>query len=153
MDHELYLNFNTLRINQGSSKIGIHRDPTCPLPAVVAGPTIHELDGQGGWRPKARGGRLFLADGLFDLSYGPRDAIILNGNLAHGVTTLRDLPGAGGVKGATEIERFSCIVFSDFCKGKVVKEGNYDPTWNEKEMGAKVILKEGVPLAKRLRST
>ena len=37
------------------------------------------------------GGRLFLADGLFDISYGPNDIVLLDGNIPPGVTGLGDI--------------------------------------------------------------
>ena len=52
------------------------------------------------------GGRLFLADGLVDISYGPTDVVLLDGNIPHGITTLRDFPGQGGVS-RPELERFT----------------------------------------------
>ena len=81
-----------MAVNEGSSEIGIHHDPPCPLPALICGPGLHRW-GPTGWEATGCGGRLFLADGLFDLSYGPRDVVLLDGNLVHGVTKLGDLPG------------------------------------------------------------
>ena len=49
----------------------------------------------GEWCPRGVGGRLFLADGLFDISYGPKDVVLLDGNIVHGITGLRDTPGKG----------------------------------------------------------
>ena len=65
------------------------------------------------WVPRGAGGRLFIADGLFDISYGPEDVVLLDGNIAHGITCLCDLPG-GGKRSRQELERFSAIVFSSF---------------------------------------
>ena len=41
------------------------------------------------------GGRLVIVDGLFDISYGPKDVVLIDGNILHGITGLRDLPGQG----------------------------------------------------------
>ena len=71
------------------------------------------------------GWRLFLVDGLFDLSYGPEDVVLLDGNLVHGVTGLRDLPGEGQAS-RCELERFSAILFSSFKRqGGMMAHGNY----------------------------
>ena len=50
----------------------------------------------------AVGGRLFLADGLVDISYGPTDVVLLDGNIPHGITNLRDLPGQGTTRATSE---------------------------------------------------
>ena len=52
----------------------------------------------------------------------------MDGNVAHGVTNLRDLPN-GHVKGRRELERFSMIVFARFHREKVQKAGNYSQEW------------------------
>ena len=67
----------------------------------------------GEWQQRASGGRLFAADGLFDLSYGPTDVVLLDGNIPHGVTNLRDLPGEGATA-RPQLTRFSGIMFSTF---------------------------------------
>ena len=78
------------------------------------------------------GGRLFLADGLVDISYGPTDVVLLDGNIPHGITNLRDLPGQGTTT-RPELRRFSVILFSDFKREKGMrKHGNYDGgMWEE----------------------
>ena len=71
------------------------------------------------------GGRLFLADGLVDISYGPTDVVLLDGNIPHGITNLRDLPGQGTTT-RPELRRFSVILFSEFKREKGMrKHGNY----------------------------
>ena len=77
----------------------------------------------------ANGGRLFSADGLWDHQYSPQDVVLLDGNYAHGVTTLKCLPGQGDVKGRTELERFSVIVFNKFMREKMKSGHNYDAMW------------------------
>ena len=46
-----------------------------------------------GWSPVPPTSR--LADGLWDLEYGPRDVVLLDGNFARGVTTLRAIGTVG----------------------------------------------------------
>jgi len=132
MDFEEDLKYSTLLTNTGSSKAGAHFDPSCPLPALIAGPTVNTFQDDR-WRPSARGGRLVLVDGLVDLSYGPRDVVILNGNYMHAVTELRDLPGPRH-QGQPELTRFSIIIFNGFKKMKV-RHGYLEAgegTWNDK---------------------
>ena len=91
--------------------------------------------GPDGWSLGGAGGRLYLADGLVDLSYGPRDVVLLDGNFAHGITSLRALAGQGGKKRAPELQRFSLIFFSRMFKAmgpkRICKHGNYVPEWKE----------------------
>ena len=65
--------------------------------------------------PAVSGGRLVLLNGLFDLSYGPCDVVLLDGNQLHSITSLctkcQD-------KGRKELERFSLILFSTFKRSK-----------------------------------
>ena len=66
------------------------------------------------------GGRLYLADGLWEAAYGPLDAVLIDGNLTHGVSTLCDLPVIGPVQrgrshpapSRPELQRFSLILFN-----------------------------------------
>ena len=103
-------------LNESSSQAGPHHDMPCPCPALVCGQGMCELrDGQ--WHPRGVGGRLFVADGLFDISYGPTDVVLLDGNVLHGITSLRDHKG-GGQQSRCELERFSVIVFSSFKREK-----------------------------------
>ena len=94
------------------------------------------------WVQQGCGGRLFLADGLFDISYGPEDVVLLDGNILHGITGLKDLPGGGQQKRA-ELERFSVIVlFSDFQREKGMwGHGKYQGMWQESHMSS-VLWKE-----------
>ena len=55
----------------------------------------------------------FLADGLFDISYGPKDVVLLDGNIVHGITGLRDTPGKG-MATRRELERFSATAVPFF---------------------------------------
>ena len=118
--------FTTLGVNEGSKLCGIHHDPPSPLPALIAGNTTWVYDMLAhAWRQECGGGRFFLADGLFDLSYGPRDVIILDGRFAHGVTTLRELPGVcRGISMVSrpELWRFSYILFSRWLRQHMVCE-------------------------------
>ena len=130
MDLLPYLKLSTLKVNEGSSKMGVHMDPTAPLPALVAGPGLCVPDPlTGELKPTGAGGRLFLADGLVDISYGPRDVVIFDGNIPHGITNLRDLPGAGQASRA-ELTRFSAIMFADFARERGQKQyGNFSSAW------------------------
>jgi hypothetical protein len=98
----------------------------CPFPALILGQGSCELV-NGVWQRCAAGGRLFVADGLFDISYGPTDVVLLDGNIPHGITNLRELPSGGSAGGAArkELERFSVIVVSDFQRNEgMMKHGN-----------------------------
>ena len=104
------------------------------MPAAIGGPGQSIFQAGQGWVATGAGGRLFLADGLFDLSYGPEDLVILNGNCAHGVERLCALrhPGVHHPKGTTELQRFSAIMFSTFAReDRLWKPGNYDEAWQE----------------------
>ena len=135
MDYEAHMAEVTLAVNEGCSEIGIHHDPQCPMPALICGPGLYRW-GPTGWEATGCGGRLFLADGLFDLSYGPRDVVLLDGNLAHGVTKLGDLPGQVQMGTRAELVRFSIVRLSRFAPGggkrSMLKEGNYSGQWSEK---------------------
>ena len=140
MDHSSNIKLSTLKLNEGSSRAGPHHDMPCPLPALVCGQGTSELI-EGEWVRRAAGGRLVILDGLFDLSYGPADVVLLDGNILHSITGLRDLPGQGsfprcaagkGKRARHELERFSAIVFSDFQReDSMRKEGNYSGMWQE----------------------
>ena len=41
MDHTPHLAMQTLLINEGSSHLGLHHDPECPLPAFICGLGLH----------------------------------------------------------------------------------------------------------------
>ena len=127
IDHKNFLVLTTLLVNEGNSLCGIHHDKPTPFPALILGQGSSKLC-ESGWVPCAHGGRLFLADGLFDISYGPLDAVVLDGNIPHGITTLRDFPGQGGVS-RPELERFSVIVFSTFAREDMKAPGNYSGMW------------------------
>jgi hypothetical protein len=138
IDHKEYLRLSTLKVNEGSSKCGIHHDMPCPFPALIMGPGLHKLLG-GKWQQQGAGGRLFLADGLFDISYGPNDIVLLDGNIPPGVTGLGDISHKGK-RGAhlpkrAELERFSVIMFSHFQRARgMMKHGNYDGKWCDSYM-------------------
>ena len=85
---------------------------------------------------------LFLADGLIDLAYSPRDIVLLDGNVPHGVTSLRALKAEAALAGRAERERFLVIVFSKFARAdRMRKHGNFSVQWNEKEWRPKVVWK------------
>ena len=70
------------------------------------------------------GGRLYAADGLWEAGYGPLDAVLMDGNCTHGVSTLCDLPMVGPLQpkqshpapARPELKRFSLILFSTFLR-------------------------------------
>ena len=104
------------------------------LAALICGQGMCELGEDGEWQQaRGVGGRLFLADGLFDISYGPEDVVLLDGNIFHGITGLRDLPGGGTCK-RPELERFSVILFSSFKREKMKAHGKYEGMWQESHM-------------------
>ena len=116
-----------LEVDEGKSKCGIHHDPPCPLPALIAGPTVYKQEEGGRWSKKFNGGRLFLADGLFSLEYGPRDVIVFSGNFPHGITNMRQRNESQ----TEEMKRFSSILFSRFAREDMKKHGNYDDWYRE----------------------
>ena len=70
---------------------------------------------------KQNGGDLFIADGLLPLSYGPRDIVLLNPNVFHGVTNLQALPGRVN---NCQMFRFSYIMSWRYNK-------KMNETWND----------------------
>eukprot|EP00985_Skeletonema_marinoi_P026660 scaffold20865_cov150-Skeletonema_marinoi.AAC.3 len=84
------IRLNTNIIDDKESTMGIHHDMPTPTPAMVTGPSNYILD-NGEWRLKHRGGRLFLAEGLFSIQYGPRDIVAFDGNVPHGLTRMKPL--------------------------------------------------------------
>ena len=71
-----------------------------------------------------------VLDGLIDLSYGPRDLVLLDGNYLHTMGRLRALPTRDGVK-VLPLERRSFIIFNRWQRQKMGK-GRHDPCWDEK---------------------
>ena len=138
-DHRSTRKYSTLEVNENTSRAGAHQDPPAPLPAMIAGPGVHKLI-NGEWRQTCRGGRLYI-DGLVDLTYGPIDVVILDGNFLHGITNLRDLPDAK-MSSRPELVRFSLIRFADWQREKMKKYANYQGGWRE-EWIADVPWKEG----------
>ena len=87
-----------------------------------------------GWERAARGGKLVLVDGMFDLEYGPRDVVLIDGNYLHGITSLQGLPGDGQVskrRGRLQLNRFSLIIFSIWQREKLKRDGRYVNEWRE----------------------
>ena len=98
--------------------IAIHRDPLTPTFALLFGDTTHKLQGNK-WVDPRLGGTLFFMDGLLELKYSPRDIMIIDGNIAHGVTNVID----SGSKDVTE--RFSGIIFCKWRREKLKRPGKY----------------------------
>jgi hypothetical protein len=174
MDTRAHLEFTTLKINEGSTRCGIHHDPPAPLPALIAGATGWQLvtpllepsnqmplpqditvsppaspskpnqpfstAAHAQWVRKHKGGRLFMFDGLWDLSWGPKDVVILDGRFTHGVTVLRDLPGMNLTGPRGELTRYSVILFSSWkrekMKGEKRMRNGHLSQWQEEWMDA-----------------
>ena len=126
MDMGAHLSLATLRLDSNSSKLGAHRDPAGPMPALIGGATTRLLGEGGNWQARAHGGHLVLLDGLFDLAYGPHDLVLLDGNFLHTVTRLRALPGARPPR----LERRSVIMFNTWKRVSAGK-GRHSPCWHE----------------------
>ena len=92
--------------------------------------------GPDGWSLGGAGGRLYLADGLVDLSYGPHDVRPSRRQLCARHHLPQGPCGTGrGKKRPPELQRFSLILFSRMCKAmgpkRICKHGNYVPEWKE----------------------
>ena len=79
-------------------------------------------------------------DCLWDLSWPPQDLVILDGRFAHGVTDLRDLPGAKQNGLRPQLQRFSAILFSSWKQSKMngekrLRDGHLSK-WQEEWMDA-----------------
>ena len=75
-DFEADMEVTTLLVNTGSSKMGIHRDPGTPMPALLCGTTTYALSSDGAsWQPAMAGGQFFIADGMFAIPYRPTDVL------------------------------------------------------------------------------
>lgn len=127
------LEWTTLRLDSHKSLMAIHHDAGCPAPAGVFGPGVHRLNKDGKWEKRCKGGKLFMANGLFEMEYGPLDCVLFDGNEPHGVSSLRALASEGQRKAGKKwpMERFSLIIFCRFHRKAVQKHGRYDGTWNE----------------------
>ena len=139
MDFKAHQLLSTLKIDEGSSRLGVHKDPPTPMPALLFGRGLFTTGPQGCGPSRGQGGRLFLANGLVDISYGPYDVCLLDGNFEHAVTTLRDLPGAKS-SSRPELTRFSGIIFNRFAAEK--RKADYSSDWRE-EWWERVPWKEG----------
>ena len=73
------IRINTNITDDKVSCMAVHDSPT-ETPALFCGSSNYECI-NGEWILKQRGGRLFVAEGLFNLEYTPRDIVILNGNV------------------------------------------------------------------------
>ena len=117
------LTMTTLRITN-YQPMGIHRDPPIPLYALLCGHTNFVWD-DGRLVRANKGGNLFLADGMFRVDYGIRDAVIMDGNWAHGVSNIRGMD-----QNVDTHSRFSIVSHSKWCREKMKKAGNYDGYYN-----------------------
>ena len=146
------MRLSTLVVDQGQSKLGVHRDPPGPLYAMIAGPGNYAWNGSE-WQQVMQGARLILVDGWFDISYGPRDLVFLDGNYMHGISSLCDLPR----QKPTQLERFSMIFFCPFARvGMPAACNEYHNEWRE-EMLSSVLWRPGMkppsPMRERRRET
>ena len=101
-----------------NKNIAIHRDPHSPAPAGIFGRGIY--DGQSvHWE---RGGNLVIVDGMLRIDRGPRDFVLMNGNLCHAVSNLRCTHKYEKGKAPS---RFSMILFSSHQRERLKAPGNY----------------------------
>lgn len=66
------------------------------------------------------GGHTFLLDFLFRVDYGPRDLAFIDGNLALGVTNVKERPPQH-----RNVDRFSMILFCIWNRERMKGVGNY----------------------------
>ena len=97
--------------------------------SLIGGPGCYKWDGQR-FLQVSGGGTLVLIDGLFKLSYGPKDLIVMDGNYFHAVTVLCDLPKAITDKNREQLERLSIIIFNRWKRsGMPAPAKVYHNTW------------------------
>lgn len=117
------MTLSTLRLSS-RNQLAVHRDPPTPMPACSFGMTIHTYNVRSKcWDRTGKGGQLYLMNGLFNLEYSPRDVVLWDGNMAHGVSTI--------VRRQSKDEhfRFSALLFSNWRRERGMKRpGNYDGT-------------------------
>ena len=102
----------SLVTNEGTSRASIHRDPLCPLPALIAGLRQYLWDPVAqDWVPQGAKARFFLADGAVPLDLTPRDVLLIDGHFAHGVELFADVRGVTSAT-RTEYERFTVVLFN-----------------------------------------
>jgi hypothetical protein len=141
-DLRRHLVATSLVTNEGSSRASIHRDPLCPLPAMICGLRQYLWDANAqAWARQGAKARFFLADGAVPLELTPRDVLLIDGHFAHGVELFADARGGESVK-RREFERFTVVLFStwDRMPGSIPisePEHMYAGTWDE-EMRASV---------------
>ncbi|KAL9180206.1 hypothetical protein ACHAXT_008176 [Thalassiosira profunda] len=112
------IEMSTLEVT-AAKNIAIHRDPPTPTFAAVSGHGMSEVVDNKFVRSH-KGGNLFLADGMFRLDYSGRDLVLLDGNVAHGVSDIRR-----GQNGSGEPARFSMITFSRWMREAMKMPGKY----------------------------
>jgi len=113
------------KINQSTSWMGVHSDPSLPFPSGIFGPTTHTLNEEEmKWERQCEGGELLLVDGFIPMRYGPQDVVFIDGNLLHAVTNLCN---------QSYVDRFSMQIYTDYLRNtnKYGKYGTYDSRiWN-----------------------
>ena len=123
----------SLQTNEGDSECSVHHDPNAPLPALICGPTVWWREG-GAWKRRAHGGKLMLVDGMFNLEYGPRDVVLLDGSFLHGVSRLQELGGTQHMESRPQLSRFSMIVFNRWNRAKRISRawsGEWCESWRD----------------------
>ena len=131
--------------------MSVHRDPGTPIPAAVFGPGTACQTENGKWVEQCKGGRLFLLNGLIDISYSPLDGTFLDGCEPHGPTSLKPLKEEAAKKNRKPLKRFSVVMFCRYQKGNGENYGNYNGTWKE-EWRADIEAIAGVDGGRVLRS-
>lgn len=113
------------KIDQSSSWMGVHSDPSLPFPSGIFGPTTHTLnEDRTEWERQCEGGELLLVDGFVPMRYDPQDVVFIDGNLLHAVTNLCN---------EKKVDRFSMQIYTDYLRNtnKHGKYGTYDSRiWN-----------------------
>lgn len=97
--------------------VGIHRDPPSPAPAGIFGRGNYDgHDSQGG----ELGGNLVIVDSMLHIDREHCDFVLMDGNLCHGVSNLRQTHGEEVTR-----SRFSMILFSRYKRKRMKAPGNY----------------------------
>jgi hypothetical protein len=115
------IKLNTNIFDDKVSRLHIHHDKPCLAPALATGSSNYKYQNDR-WIPKHRGGRLFLAEGVFWLDYRPTDIVVFCGCIPHGTTLMKPLNKTCGDQ---SFKRFSMIMFSVYGRGKNMRSHGY----------------------------
>eukprot|EP00984_Skeletonema_dohrnii_P018291 scaffold8514_cov74-Skeletonema_dohrnii-CCMP3373.AAC.3 len=120
----IHLNSNI--IDDDLSKMGVHRDPSTPTPALACGSTNYVYDEEKEeWMCNNYGGRLFIVDGLLCLDYRPMDVAVFDGNYLHGVSKMKPVKGKEPPNGG-KYNRFSMILFSRYQRSQKIRKHGWN---------------------------